>query len=115
MLNLNWRTRWSPERERCGLVITTDEGLEVVEVPNLALEPKLAFEMSAEDVEQFGESIVATWHSHTDTYANLSIADYELFMAYPHWQHIIVSETKSVLFEVDSDGDLVIGGEAQHD
>ena len=75
---------WSPEVERCGIILSTGE---VVERKNQALESSDRFEMLIEDFE----GAEATWHSHPLGLGNLSIADYWFFSTWPNLLHFIVS------------------------
>lgn len=91
---------WSQDTERCGFILKSGE---VVEVENIAEDPKNEFEVSEEDFEKYYPDTVASWHSHTDDFANLSLSDYYTFLNLPEWQHWVVSKHKSVKFSVKSE------------
>lgn len=90
---------WNGDKERCGFILKSGE---VVEVENIAEAPELEFEVSEEDFEKYYADTVASWHTHTNEFANLSLADYYTFLALPEWEHWVVSKLKSVKFSVKS-------------
>lgn len=74
--------------ERCG-VIRADGS--IVEIRNSHPTPSDAFRMEVAELDKH-EDIVATWHTHPKTIANLSSADYRMFQTQPKWDHYIVSK-----------------------
>lgn len=91
---------WNDKAERCGFILKSGE---IVEVDNIAEDPKNEFEVSESDFEKYYEDTVASWHSHTDDFSNLSLSDYYTFLALPEWDHWIVSKYKAVKFSVKSE------------
>lgn len=67
---------------------------EIVELPNKFEDPANSFLMVETDYAEYKEEIVATWHTHPRTSANLSVEDYLMFKTKPDWYHYIVSETE---------------------
>lgn len=71
-----------PGRERCGLVVRVDGRLEAVALPNVAEDPRRAFELDPAALLRVhaglaasGGEIVAAWHSHVDGGPHLSARD----------------------------------------
>ncbi len=91
---------WNDTAERCGFILKSGE---IVEVDNIAEDPKNEFEVSEADFEKYYANAVASWHSHTDDFSNLSLSDYYTFLSLPEWDHWIVSKYKSVKFSVKSE------------
>lgn len=81
--------------ERCGLVLSN---MEIVELPNLHLDPMDGFAIEDELIHQPG--VVGTWHTHPRTGPNLSVADYRAFLAYPKHCHYVVAATDVWCFSV---------------
>lgn len=77
---------WSLGKERCGLIM---QGGEILELPNQHADPFRNFEF--EESEVTSRAAVATWHTHPVTSANLSAADYHLFLRYDTLWHYIIS------------------------
>jgi proteasome lid subunit RPN8/RPN11 len=77
------------EEERCGLILKDGT---VVELKNVAAEPKTSFEMDAEEALPHiasGEAAM-TWHTHPFSDSNLSGEDYSTFLCWPDLVHVIV-------------------------
>lgn len=72
--------------ERCGVILSTGK---IIECKNIAEEPENSFEIGPEDMIR--EGVVATWHTHPRTSANLSVDDYAGFLNWPNLTHYIVS------------------------
>lgn len=77
--------------ERCGFVLMDGS---LLEVANLAGEPEKGFEIDGAELLarlKAGDT-AGTWHTHPGASANLSMADYRAFLAYPSWSHFIVGD-----------------------
>lgn len=105
------RTYWSDRVERCGFILTNGQ---VIEVENVANNPETEFEIAESVFNEYADEIKATWHTHTGTNANLSLEDYLTFLAFPEYQHWIVSAKKTVLFGIEENS-VVIQGVYHHD
>jgi len=90
---------WNPEVERCGFILKSGE---IVEVDNISEDPQNGFEVSEKDFEKYYSETAASWHSHTDDFANLSLSDYYTFLNLPEWDHWVISKNKCVKFSVKS-------------
>ena len=101
---------WGSEFERCGFILKSGE---IVEVTNIANNPEKEFQVSDEDFEKYYADTVASWHTHTDTFSNLSLSDYYTFLALPEWKHWIVSQHKTVQFYVEGK-DVFVGEVIPH-
>jgi len=77
------------DHERVGAITETGE---IVEVPNIAPEPKDTFDVSVEDLRIFDDEATATWHTHPNGSSNLSVNDYEAFLNWPHLKHYVIGE-----------------------
>lgn len=75
--------------ERCGVVM---ESGEVIELENTHPDPQKHFIIMEEDLLKPG--VIGTFHTHPTTSANLSVADYYSFLAYPQLVHYILSSTE---------------------
>lgn len=75
---------WAADVERCGVITRTNT---VLEVQNQAQDPKNTFAFQIKDLENDPK---ATWHSHPETTANLSIEDYRFFQSWPELVHFII-------------------------
>jgi len=77
------------EIERCGLLLS---GGEVVELPNIAEDPKTSFELDPEAVLEhlMTGNVRGTWHTHPDTDPNLSGEDYLCFLGWPDLEHVVI-------------------------
>jgi len=94
----------TPDREACGFVVRAAGGaLDVVEVPNAAEEPRLAYLMDPdvllatfERLAREGADVVAVWHSHVEAPAAFSARDREEALldgepALPGAEYLVVS------------------------
>lgn len=81
--------KYEGELERCGLILKDGS---VVEVKNIAPEPKNAFYACPEDLLPYLEEdlIAGTWHTHPNASSNLSPGDHETFVFWPDCRHYIV-------------------------
>lgn len=75
--------------ERCGLVLRDGT---VVEIQNIAQDPKDTYEMCPLELLPHvqADAIAETWHTHPQSDPALSGADYEGFLAWPHFVHNII-------------------------
>lgn len=80
---------WLYGPERVGLVL--DDNC-IIELDNIDPDPYNAFSVTTEQFDKYQGRIVATWHTHPKTSANLSVEDYHCFRAWPDWFHYIVAE-----------------------
>lgn len=87
---------------------------EVVECLNIATEPGEQFVVRGEDLVQYGENAVATWHTHPGGDSNLSMEDYQGFANYPELRHYIVGFDGIRGYEVQED-DTIIQTEIEED
>ena len=92
---------WHPRVERCGFVTRDNE---IVEVDNLHPNPTTHFAIT--DVPA---NAIALWHTHPSGCCNLSVDDYELFKRLPQLIHIIVGQTDSAYYYVDTDESVIRG------
>lgn len=92
--------------ERCGLVL--DDG-SVIELQNVAAQPEEAFEISDEDLIQYEEHTVASWHTHPGQTSQLSFDDYEGFLMWPDLKHHIIGNDGLTIYAVKN-GKVVIDG-----
>lgn len=102
LLNLNWETLCVDflEDERCGLVLTSGE---IIELPNMSSYPSNSFVLSVRDVEPYKSMMVATWHTHPKGPNNLSIDDYNTFLDMPEIPHFIVTTRSVTMFQAEDD------------
>lgn len=94
------QTLWQTGNERCGVILTSGE---VVELPNRAERPHLAFRVAAEDLAPYLDQVCATWHTHPSSSGNLSVADYRMFQEQDPWRHYIIAQTSVWEYRVDVD------------
>lgn len=85
------RTRLSKfpvtDLEQCGVILPDGQ---IIEKPNLSNDPRNRFAFDLGDLE----GVEATWHTHPEVTANLSIADFYFFKSWPNLTHFIVSSTE---------------------
>lgn len=91
------------EQERVGFVLASGE---VVEVQNVAEDPKVSFSVSTEDLLKYEDEAIAAWHTHPKGGVNLSAEDYEAFMMWPDWDHYIIGSGQVAKYKVE-DGVVV--------
>lgn len=84
---------WNPTVERCGIV--TADG-EIIELQNTHPDPTAGFRMGHPE----NAVTVATWHTHPDGSANLSVLDYRLFLRYTKMNHFVVGRGTLAQFYV---------------
>lgn len=108
---LNLKTYWNDKVERCGFILKSGE---VVEVKNIAQDPTREFEVSDKDFEKYYSEVAASWHTHINDFANLSLSDYYTFLNIPEWEHWVVSKFKSVKFKVQ-DQSVILDEVIPHD
>jgi proteasome lid subunit RPN8/RPN11 len=94
--------------ERVGVVLTDGE---IMELSNKAEDPSNTFSIDPEWLCQHQHHIAATWHTHPNAEANLSLADYTTFLAWPIFDHYIVGSDATLRFYVE-DGIVFIADEA---
>lgn len=94
---LDLASRLAGENERVGFILHDDT---IVEVENVCQEPKGGFEVSGADILKHLSIAKATWHTHPGGTANLSVGDYESFLAFPDWDHFIVGTDGTRCFRV---------------
>lgn len=85
-LALKLKRRLKPGHERGGFIL--NDGT-LVEIKNTSDDPD-AFAPAAADVFKHADAAVATWHTHPEASANLSVGDFETFVSWPSLTHIIV-------------------------
>lgn len=82
--------------ERCGIILTSGE---ILELENVHPSPENNFAMLNIDERP---DVQATWHTHPHTSPNLSVADYLAFQEYPNLRHYVVSRSAIWCFGVRS-------------
>lgn len=80
---------WVPSVERCGLILPRNK---IVEIKNSFPDPGEGFAMKYEDRKEYEDAMVATWHTHPKTSANLSSLDYRMFLSLPSQTHYIIAQ-----------------------
>lgn len=75
--------------ERCGLILQNGD---YIELPNIAENPEISFEINAVDLLPFVDSgqIAGTWHTHPTSSPNLSGEDRETFLVWANLKHVII-------------------------
>lgn len=91
--------------EACGFILASGQ---VVSVPNVAKDPKEAFEMADDHVDKYLSKAVATWHTHPRTGCNLSVEDYACFLAFPNIEHYIYDGSRLACYTVDTETGYVL-------
>jgi proteasome lid subunit RPN8/RPN11 len=86
--------------ERVGLVL--DDGT-IIELRNVAADPKRAFAVRPEDMVAHEDRVRATWHTHPQPGATSlpSAADLEAFLMWPDLEHWIVSAGGARAYRVE--------------
>lgn len=79
---------WNPHLERCGFVLKDGA---VVEVLNVHEDPQRGFRVDPLEILKHEGQVSATWHTHPHTGPNLSMADYNTFLAWPEWFHYVAA------------------------
>jgi proteasome lid subunit RPN8/RPN11 len=79
--------KYQPGAERGGLVL--DDGT-VVELANICDKPEQGYTPNLDELIPHLPRMVATWHTHPDATANLSVEDWETFVQWPEQVHAIV-------------------------
>jgi proteasome lid subunit RPN8/RPN11 len=75
-------------KERVGFILRSGE---IVECKNICPDPENGFEISGKDILAYdNDDTVASWHTHPDKDANLSVEDHKTFLLWPHLVHYIV-------------------------
>jgi proteasome lid subunit RPN8/RPN11 len=99
---------WSPGAERCGVINTHHE---ILEVPNRSKNPEFTF---AFDEEVLEDRPIATWHTHPETPANLSIEDYRFFQCWPEMLHFIIGGDEVRCYQVHNGIVFCVDDEADY-
>lgn len=82
--------------ERAGIIKKDGS---VIELENRSSSPMTSFSI---DPDQMKDA-TATWHTHPNKSANLSVADMQAFLAWPNLDHYIVGNDAILLFFVEDD------------
>lgn len=90
--------------ERVGLILRNGD---IIEVENVCDQPEEGFEVSPADLIKYGDDIVGTWHTHPGANANLSMNDYETYLAWPHLEHYIIG-SNGVAKYIVVNGDVLL-------
>lgn len=85
--------------ERGGFVLPDGS---IVEVENDAPSPNDGFDVCPEDLITFGERAVASWHTHPNASANLSVLDNSAFLCWPKLRHFIIGNDGIKAYEITS-------------
>lgn len=83
--------------ERVGIILTDGT---IHELENKADDPFSQFRIDPSVLIALEDEIEATWHTHPHGYANLSVADYQTFLAWPQFFHYIVGNDTVICFSV---------------
>lgn len=89
-LRLLLQKRHEPDSiERVGFVARDGS---IIEVVNISPDPYKSFIVRGEDIMKyaFDENIIATWHTHPQKDANLTVQDNEMFLNHPQLRHYII-------------------------
>lgn len=84
--------------ERCGVIL---DDRTILEIPNIHPDPTKAFSMPSEALE--AANVIASWHTHPTTTANLSVADYKAFHRWPRLRHYVVAATEIWCYGMSGD------------
>lgn len=84
--------------ELCGVIY--EDGT-VVSLPNIHPNPRDNFAMSVEPLQD--PKVIATWHTHPRTSANLSVEDYRAFVQFPRLRHYVVAATEIWCYRMAGD------------
>ncbi len=95
---------YNEDVERVGFVLPHGK---IVEVDNIALDPKIGFDVSADDLITYGDDAVATWHTHPGASNNLSTEDMHTFLAWSNLDHYIIGNDGVRKYTV-VDGEVLI-------
>ena len=95
--------------ERVGFVTL---GGEVVEVANISETPEEAFFVSAEDLIEYEDNSVATFHTHPNLTSNLSAEDHIAFRMWPDKKHFIIGSDGVRCYSVTRSGAVIYDDEA---
>jgi proteasome lid subunit RPN8/RPN11 len=85
--------------------------LDIVEVPNRSENPEYTF---AFDAEVLDDGPVATWHTHPNTTANLSIEDYRFFQCWPEMLHFVIGVDEVRCYQVHNGIVFCVDDEADY-
>lgn len=105
-LDYDWSPYYSTEVERCGLILRSGE---IVEIENSASAPEFEFEMADEAIAPYKDSMIATWHTHTEDNPNLSLDDYLTFTRLKDLNHFIISQRRVVEFGTVNNFLVILG------
>lgn len=83
------------ETEAAGFILKSGQ---MVEVKGTATADSIA--VASEDILAYIDQAAATWHTHTNGTANLSMEDYESFVSNPNLKHFIVAVDEVRGYEV---------------
>jgi proteasome lid subunit RPN8/RPN11 len=84
--------------ERCGFVLTDGE---IVETPNVAVDPINGFMIDPFQILEHEERLTATWHTHPNADANLSVDDFIMFKNWPDLDHYVIGRDGTRKFKVN--------------
>lgn len=90
--------------ERVGFILPGDK---IVEVKNISEDPEKGFDVSAEDIQEYGDDAIAAWHTHPKADNNLSAVDMDTFLTWHNIDHYIIGDN-GVRKYVVKDGDVLI-------
>lgn len=92
----------SADVERAGFVVKSGR---LIELENKAENPSRDFLADPADVlAHMRKDIVALWHTHPHTSANLSSEDWQSFIGWPELEHIIISPDEIRFYGVKGAG-----------
>lgn len=79
----------------------------IVELDNVASDPRDAFAVRPEDMLRHVDRAVATWHTHPRGSCNLTVEDWDGFRAWPQLKHWIVGLDGQACYEVTERGSIL--------
>lgn len=82
------------------MILTTGE---IVELQNNSATPESSFRVLKADLGVHETATFATWHTHPETSANLSTADYLMFKSRPDWDHYIIAAQEIRCYHVEDE------------
>ena len=95
----------SDGKERVGFIL---EDNEIVEVMNISMSPEDSFMIRTEDILNYNEIAIATWHTHPNASSNLSHEDLVLIRNWPNLIHYIVGNDGVQGYTVDKELNTVM-------
>lgn len=86
------------KEERVGLLLKDGN---IIELNNTSHSKAESFSVAPKDMIKYEEETVATWHTHPHGDPVLSGADYEGFLGWPDYLHLIVGSDETLGYVID--------------